>query len=266
MSGQWRKVRTQAELQQALDDQDFAELVGDGHFEVFGSASVRAYDSASVSAYDSASVRAFGSASVSAFGSASVRAFGSASVRASDSASVSAFGSASVRAFGSASVRAFGSASVSATPYVAVHKFSKRVTISGTGHIIEPPDLTDPANWLAYYGIQPDDSGVVLLYKSVHADFRSQYGADYSPGSTPEADDFMATNACGSGLHFSPRPHMALAYHDGPGQRFVACPVRAADLVPIGTAGACDKVKARAVVSPGCFEVDIDGRPLEQQS
>jgi hypothetical protein len=55
---------------------------------------------------------------------------------------------------------------------------------------------------------------------------------------------------------------MALAYFDGHDQRFVACPVLAADIVPIGSPYAADKCKARAVVALGCFEVDIDGEPI----
>jgi hypothetical protein len=58
MAGKWRKVRTQAELDKCLAENDYAELEGTGHFEqssgvsAYGSASVRAYGSASVRAYD----------------------------------------------------------------------------------------------------------------------------------------------------------------------------------------------------------------------
>jgi hypothetical protein len=175
---------------------------------------------------------------------------------------VSASGSATVSAYDSATVSACDSATVRATPFTAVHKLGKQVKVSGTKHIIEPPDLTDRANWLAYYGLKPNRKGIVVLYKSVKADFHSGYGADYSPGATPEAADWRDTNECGAGLHFSPLPHMALNYHDGEGQRFVACPVLAADLRPIGHAGHADKVKAPRVVAPGCYEVDIDGQPI----
>ena len=60
MAGAWRKVRTQAELEKAVEAGDFAEIVGAGYFSASGSATVRAYDSATVHAYDSATVHASG--------------------------------------------------------------------------------------------------------------------------------------------------------------------------------------------------------------
>jgi hypothetical protein len=248
MTGRWRQVRTQSELEKVVEAGDFAEIVGAGYFSAYGSATVSASGSATVSAYDSATV--------SASGSATVRAYGSATVRAYDSATVRASGSVTVRAYGSATVRAYDSATVSASTYVAVHKLSQRASIDG-GHVIEPPDLTIAENWLAYYGIEPDENGVVILFKAVGDDWHSGYRADYSPGATPVAGDFKPTNECGAGLHFSPRPFMALTYSMGP--KFVACPVVAADLVPVGSAYSCDKAKAPRVISPGCWEVTEDG-------
>jgi len=218
---------------------------------------VRAFDSATVEAFGSATVEAFGSATVEAFGSATVRAFDSATVEAFDSATVRAFGSATVRAFGSATVEAFGSATVRASKYVAVHRKSGRATIAG-GVVIEPPDLTTPAGWLDYYDIEPDENGVVVLYKAVDDDtWKSDHGTVYPPGSTPEAPDWRADGECGHGLHFSPRPHMTHAYT---GQRnHIACPVLAATLVPIGDRWSSDKAKSARVVEPGCSPCDIDG-------
>jgi hypothetical protein len=218
----------------------------------YGSATVTAYDSATVTAYGSATVRASGSATVTAYGSATVTAYGSATVRASGSATVTAYGSATVTASGSATVRASG--------FVAIHRLSKRTKISG-GHVIDVPDLTIVANWLSYYALEPDENGIVVLYKAVGDDWHSEHRADYSPGATPVAEDFKATNECGNGLHFSPRPFLALNYSPGP--KFVACPVLAAELVCVGTAGVCDKVKGPRVVAPGCWEVTEDGVRVE---
>jgi len=185
------------------------------------------------------------------------RAFGSATVRAFDSATVEAFDSATVEAFGSATVRAFGSATVRASKYVAVHRKSGQATIAG-GVVIEPPDLTTPAGWLDYYDIEPDENSVVILYKAVDADtWKSDHGTAYPPGSTPEALDWRADAECGHGLHFSPRPHMTRVYT---GQRnYVACPVLAATLVPIGDRWSSDTAKSARVVKPGCSPCDIGG-------
>ncbi len=149
---------------------------------------------------------------------------------------------------------------MTATPYVAVHRLSAHGTING-GVVITPPDLTVTANWLEYYGLQPDDQGVVILYKAINDDWHSDRGADYSPGTTPEAEDWEPTNECGAGLHFSPRPHMTRTYSSGP--RLVACPVRAEDIVVIGTAFSADKCKAPRVVAPGCWPVDEDGNRID---
>ena len=238
MAGKWRKVRTQVELDKVLADGDYAELEGTGWFE------------------QRSGVSASGSASVSASGSASVSASGSASVSASGSASVSAYGSASVRASGSASVRAYGSASVSASKYVAVHRLSMRSTIDG-GVVITPPDLTDAKSWCDYYGITVS-RGFAVLYKGVNAEFISDHGTSYAPGSKPAAPDWNDRNECGGGLHFSPSPHLTRVYCDP--ARFVAVKVKVSELVPIGTEGSSDKVKA-----PRCavlYECDEDGNEI----
>ncbi len=260
MTARWRQVRTQAELAAVVDAGDFADIIGDGQFTASGSATVWASGSATVTASGSATVRAYDSATVRAYDSATVRASGSATVSASGSATVTAYGSATVTAYGSATVRASGSATVTASGYVAVHNHGPRTRITG-GVLIEPPDLTVTANWLAYYGLTPV-RGIVTLYKSVNADWTSRYHADYSPGAKPTAPDWTPTNECGGGLHFSPRPHMALEYHDAKGQRFVACPVRVKDIVVIGSPGAANKCKAPAVVGKGCWPCDIDGEPV----
>jgi hypothetical protein len=90
---------------------------------------------------------------------------------------VSAYGSATVRAYGSATVSASGSATVRASKFNAVHKLDERVKVTGTEHVIEPPDLTVAQNWLDYYGLEPDEHGVVTLYKSVQGNWLSPHEA-----------------------------------------------------------------------------------------
>jgi hypothetical protein len=222
MTARWRKVRTNAELAKVLEADDYGEIVDPAPDEIFY-----------------------------AYGSATVRAYGSATVRAYDSATVDAYGS--------ATVRAYDSATVDATPYVAVHRLSMRSTVNG-GVVITPPDLTDPANWLAYYGVHVDD-GKTVLFKAVGQDWLSGYGTRYQPGDKPEAPDWQPTNACGQGLHLSPRPHLTLGYYNGSGDaRFVACQVDAADLVVIGSQSSADKCKVRSCTV--LHECDIDGEPI----
>jgi hypothetical protein len=238
-------VTTQAELDAALarDDQPCIHLNGDGYFELSDSATVRAYGSATVRAYGSATVRAYGSATVSAYGSATV----------------SAYDSATVRAYDSATVRAYGSATVRASQYTAIHQLSPRATITGTGHVITPPNLdgADTPTWLSYHGIEPDEDGVVTLFKAVDDNWTTDRGTSYAPGATPEAADWRPDASCGGGLHFGPTVVHAMAYHAG-ATKFVACPVLADEISVIDQ----QKVKAKRVVDPGCRQVDIDGRDI----
>jgi hypothetical protein len=135
-----------------------------------------------------------------------------------------------------------------------------RSTIEG-GVIITPPDLTEPQHWLAYYGIEVID-GNAILYKGVNANWLSSYGAKYEPGDETVAPDFAPTNACGAGLHFSPRAFMTRSYGDP--ERFVAVSVPVDGLVPIGTSEDCDKCKARSCTV--LYECDEDGARIEAKA
>jgi len=230
--------------------------------QAFGSASVQAFDSASVQASDSASVQAFGSASVRASGSASVRASGSASVEAFGSASVEAFGSASVEAFGSASVQAFGRSTVTASPHVAVHLHSAQASVTG-GVLIDLTtlDLTDPASWCTHHGVTVAD-GIATLHKALDADLTAghSYGrpTTYPVGETVTAADWRDDLECGGGLHLSPVPAQATAYHDS-AVRWVACEVPVNQIRPI-VDGGTPKCKVPQVLV--VREVDRFGRTL----
>jgi hypothetical protein len=281
------RCTTQAELDAALTQSDTdIWLVGSGTFSVSGSAQVTAsgsaqvtaYDSAQVTAYGSAQVTAYDSAQVTAYGSAQVTAYDSAQVTAYDSAQVTAYGSAQVRASGSAQVTAYGSAQVTAPAQVTAYG-SAQVTASGSAQVragkfvavtrhgtftkvdggiqIQIPAITTPAEWCAYWDVTVTD-GIATLYKGVNDAFASPHGANYAPGSLPEAADWQPTDACGNGLHFSPRPILTQRYNPD-ATKFVACGVRVDELVVI-TEGSDtpDKVKARRVVTP-CVEVTIDG-------
>lgn len=94
----------------------------------------------------------------------------------------------------------------------------------------------------------------------MNAEWTTDRGTDYSPGSAPEAADWEPDGQCGGGLHFSPYPMQALMYHDfGPDTRFLAVGVRVDELSPI--LGSTPKAKARRVVVP-CREVTVDMEPV----
>ena len=198
---------------------------------------------------------------VIAYDSATVRAYGSATVRAYDSATVRAYGSATVTAYGSATVRASGSATVTATPKVAVHLHSANVTATGGVIIDVSKPLTSPADWCDYHGVKVSKAGVATVYKAVDDTYQSGYGFDYTPGTKPVAPDWRDNNECGEGLHFSPSPTQALAYHNADTVRFLAVGVKVDDLRPIP--GGTAKCKAPRVVR-ACVEVDIDGNPIKR--
>ncbi|MEZ0366776.1 hypothetical protein ACAG26_24185 [Mycobacterium sp. pUA109] len=169
---------------------------------------------------------------------------------------VTATGSSSVTAWGSSSVVAWDSSSVVATKYVVVHLWSQRVTLTGDGHLIDMTgiDLDDPVQWCEYHGVAVED-GIAHVYKAVAGDWKSGYGTDYSPGSTPEAPDWSTERACGGGLHFCAAPSLALTYLNSPRHeaRFLRCGMRLDEMVCLG-----DKIKAKRVVV-GCVEVDRHG-------
>ena len=260
-------VYTQAEFDQAVADGattiDVRSEAGvwitacdSATVTAYDSATVRAYVSATVTAYDSATVTAYDSATVRACGSATVTAYGSATVTAYDSATVTAYGSATVTAYGSATVRAYGSATVRATSRVAVHLHTGRATIAGGVLIDHTGEPSAPAAWCAWHDVTVTD-GIATLYKAVDDAWTTCRGTDYTPGTLPVCGDWRDDSECGGGLHFSPTPAEALAYHPE-ATRFVAVGVAVDTLRPI--LDSTPKAKAPAVVA-ACRAVTIDMRP-----
>jgi hypothetical protein len=186
---------------------------------------------------------------------------GSAQVRATGSAQVTAYDSAQVRATGSAQVTAYGSAQVTATKYVAITVHGDKIKVIG-GVRVDIPAIETATQWCEFYGVGIK-RGVAELYKAVRDDYLSAHGCSYAPGTKPEAEDWDGgEKECGGGLHFSPRPFMALAY-DGSATKFVACGVKVSEIAVHKNADYPDKVKAPRVVR-ACVEVDIDGNPVSE--
>jgi hypothetical protein len=227
--------------------------------EALGRATVMAGGSSFVRARETSRVLASGQARVIAWGEATVRAGDSASVEAGETAIVVAGGSASVRAFGAAIVRVRGEATVVGAAGTSITRHGNRPRVSGEA-VSEAPVVATAQEWCEYYGVDVED-GVATLYKAVDGDFNSYHGTSYTPGSEPEALDWDGgEQECGGGLHFSPRPWLALPHAYG-AVRFVACPVRVEDIVIHQGAIYPDKVKARRVCGP-VYEVDQTGRAL----
>ena len=175
-----------------------------------------------------------------------------------------AYGSASVSAFDSASVRASDSASVRASEWVAVHKHPGRATING-GVIITQPDLTDPANWLAYHGITVEN-GTTTLYKAVDDDWKASHKTTvhYTPGSIPTAPDWdPEPRECGGGLHLCARPWIAKDQYHDQATRYVAVPVNVTDIRI--HPNDINKVRVPAACAP-VYECDIDGNPVTTEA
>jgi hypothetical protein len=230
--------------------------------EAWDSARVVAWDSAHVEARGSAHVEARGSAHVVAWDSARVEARGSVSVVARGSARVEAWGSVHVVARGSVSVEARGSVRIEASAHVAIHRHSPLVTVCG-GVVIDIAalDLTDPATWADYEGVNVRD-GVAVVYKATSPELMAgqrNTPTHYAIGSTVVAGDWDPGPWRGNGLHFSPHPRLAAEYYQGHEPRdqvrYLACEIDITDAVPLG-----DKIK-----SESCrvlHEVDINGAPI----
>ena len=229
---------------------------------------VRALSSAQVTASGQARVWAWGRASVTgldaseieAWGSATVMATGSGKVEARENAFVAAGGSVRVRAFGAAMVRARGRAQIEATDGVSITRHSLAATVSG-GHVTDAIRFATPEEWCEYYGIEVDERrrhslqgrrrGLQLIPRHLLPAGHGALRADWDGGE----------RECGGGLHFSPRPTFALPHPDD-SMRFVACPVRLADMVVHPQGDYPDQVKARGVCGP-VYEVHEDGTPVD---
>lgn len=116
-----------------------------------------------------------------------------------------------VTATGSATVRAYGSATVTATAGVAVHLHHASVSVAG-GVVLDHTHNheMDGREWCAHHGVTVEGE-TAYLYKALNERWTTDRGTDYSPGSTPSADDWRDDRECGGGLHFGPTPAHALA-------------------------------------------------------
>jgi hypothetical protein len=227
-----------------------------------GRADVNSGGRAAVNSGGRAAVNSGGRAAVNSGGRADVNSGGRADVNSGGRADVNDGGRADVNSGGRADARAastlnlFAGSSAHAGPFTAVFLHSQKVTLDGDGNVIDLSglDLNDPRTWCDYHGVDVVD-GIAYVHKAVDQEFRSHHGADYTPGSTPEAPDWNTRRECGGGLHFGATPSLALEHAAGyiAAPRWLKCGVRLDEMVCLG-----DKVKARRVVQ-ACVEVDVTG-------
>jgi hypothetical protein len=224
-----------------------------------GNSTVEAGGNSTVEAWGNSTVRAGGNSTVRAWDNSTVRAGDNSTVRAGGNSTVEAGGNSTVEAWDNSTVEAWGNSTVRAGKYVAIHRRGLASTIKG-GIVIQVPTCETVEEFCDYYDLKPKRKKVVL-FKLVNDDFRSDHGADYSPGSKTTCSDWNDHPSCGGGLHFSPRPMLARKYSNG--TRFVACEVALDTIVTISDAvvgSTVDKVKA-----PACrvlFECDEDGERI----
>jgi hypothetical protein len=251
-------VTTQAALDKALANGDIP-VCRDGFFVVGGNSTVEAWDNSTVRAGDNSTVEAWGNSTVRAGDNSTVEAGDNSTVEAGGNSTVRAGDNSTVEAGGNSTVRAWDNSTVRAGKYVAIHRRGLASTIKG-GIVIQVPTCETVEEFCDYYDLKPKRKKVVL-FKLVNDDFRSDHGADYSPGSKTTCSDWNDHPSCGGGLHFSPRPMLARKYSNG--TRFVACEVALDTIVTISDAvvgSTVDKVKA-----PACrvlFECDEDGERI----
>jgi hypothetical protein len=134
-------------------------------------------------------------------------------------------------------------------------------TIEGTTQIYLVAEET-PEAWCKFWNVPIQEDGTVILFKALNAGFKAtRNDFQYVPGSCPVAPDWDPDRECGGGLHFSPTPREALRFNIW-ASHFVACPVLLSEIKTHIFSGVYpQKVKAPRVYKP-CFEVGIDGNPL----
>ena len=175
---------------------------------------------------------------------------------------VEAWDSSSVEAWDSAAIAAYGEVEVRAGSHVAVHLHSQLARVEG-GVVIDVTALRDldARAWAAYAGVAVREDGTAVLYKAVDQNLMAGHqhiATSYPIGLPVEASDWRDDTECGGGLHFSPSPIQARAYHAGGGEpRFLEVEV---DIDQVRVLGH-DRVKA-----PACLvvrEVDEWRDPVE---
>lgn len=170
-----------------------------------------------------------------------------------------AWGNSSVVARENVFIRLFSALKITASLHVTIllHGTAKRIT---GGRKLKAHKPVTAKQWCAHYGVSVIKN-IAILFKAVNDDFTSPHKFSYAPGAIPVAPDWDGgTLECGGGLHFSPSPAMALEFH-ADAKRFVACPVKLADIAVHPDGNYPQKVKAKGCCGP-VYEVDRKGKRI----
>ena len=146
--------------------------------------------------------------------------------------------------------------------YTCVHVWSKMVTLTGTGHIIDVTalDHTKLGDWLDYNGITVAEDGLLHLFKAVDDNLCSAYSRGefvYEIGATVKTERWEDGHGCGRGIHLCPSPRHA-RNHFREATRFLEVTCTLEDFRCIDWS----KGKAREAIV--LREVDIDGAPISE--
>ena len=158
-------------------------------------------------------------------------------------------------------VQAWGSSTVEAAPYVAVHLFSARATVTG-GVVIDIASLNqnDPRTWCELHGVTIDDDGNAHLYKAVDDNLTAGHlwtPTTYAIGSDPRCNEWLNSNSCGFGLHICPTAWQARDHYSA-ATRYLEVTAPLDSIRPI------DATKCKAPTVHVLREVDLNMRPVVQ--
>ena len=256
------ECKTQKELDTALEGGHIPILVGTGHFVLRGTSCAELHESSRAELHESSRATLFGSSRATLFGSSRAELHGSSRAELFESSCAELHESSRAELHESSRAELFESSCAEGSKFTAIHVHSPSATATG-GVVIFVEVPRTPAEWCDYYGAKQDGE-TAILFKAVGDDYASPHGTIYAPGTMPEAKDWDGgERECGGGLHFCAHPAAALTYSPG-ATKFVACPVRLADIAVHKNPLHPNKVKARRVCAP-TYEVDRHGKPLKAE-
>ena len=221
------------------DSSSRAELWGSSRAELWGSSSAVLWGSSSAVLWGSSSAALWGSSSAVLWGSSSAEAFG----------------------YSFLDVRTRGK--VTAAPTVNVNLWNGATCEGGRQQIVR---LTTARDWCEYYGARIEGD-VAVVYKGVRADFISNHGGVYTPGTMPEDTAWNGKKgecAPGCGLNFSPTPRHTHEFEPSPAH-YLECRVLLDEMVVHFDGRYPQKCTARRVCAP-LIECDVDGNHIARES
>jgi hypothetical protein len=133
--------------------------------------------------------------------------------------------------------------------------------MGGTVIDVTQLDLDSQEHWAEYHGVETTEDGDLVVYKAVGDNLKSGYGFEYPIGETVTAPDWNPVAVCGYGLHFSPSPAQAQAYHSE-ATRFLKCAVAPADAVILDGSATWTTPKLKAKSARVVCEVDVHGNEI----